>query len=87
MKNLNHRNHRNIQLVYESLKIYNTTISCELPLPKFLLDDQGKLFQKQKTIFEGDQSRVLYTEVSITSLSSVEVATIPAVDANYSVVK
>jgi len=81
---MKHINHRNIQLVYENLRVYDTTISCELPLPKFLNDKQGRLFQKQKTIFEGSQSRVLYSEVLVTNLSNVEV---PAVDTKYSVVK
>jgi hypothetical protein len=74
MKNTNHRN---IQLVYENLKIYDTTISCKLPLPKFLDDNQGNLFQKQKTIFEGGHSRVLYSEVLVTNLSNVEVPIVP----------
>lgn len=85
MKNTNHRN---IQLVYENLRVYDTTISCELPLPKFLSDKQGKLFQKQKTLFkEGGQPRVLYSEVPVTSLSNVEVPIVPVVDASYSVIK
>lgn len=70
MRNINHRN---IQLLHENLTSYNTTIECDLPMPKFILD-KGRLFQKQKTIFEsGGQSRVLYAEVSVINLSSVEV--------------
>lgn len=81
MKNINHRN---IQLISEDLTAYNTTISCERLLPKFILDTKGKLFQKAKTIFESGQSRVTYSEVLVTSLSNVEV---PAIDAKYSAVK
>lgn len=74
-------NHRNIQLIAESLTVYNTTISCELPLPKFILDTKGHLFQKNKTIFESGQSRVIYFEVPMTALSSVEVVA-EAIDVN-----
>ncbi len=77
-------NHRNIQLISEDLTAYDTTISCELPLPKFILDTKGKLFQKTKTIFESGQSRVTYSEVLVTNLSNIEV---PTVDTKYSVVK
>jgi len=70
MRNINHRN---IQLISENLKVYNTTISCELPMPKFILDSKGKLFQKNKVIFESGQSRVTYFEVGVVALSSVEV--------------
>ena len=54
-------------------------------MPKFILDTKkGKLFQKAKTIHEaGETSLVLYSEVSVTNLSNVEVAV--AVDAQYSV--
>ena len=55
-------------------------------MPKFILDTQGKLFQKVRTIFESAQSRVLYSEVLVTNLLSVEVVTSP-VDAKHSVVK
>jgi hypothetical protein len=81
---MNKANHQNIQLIYENLKIYDTTINCELPLPKFLDDNEGNLFQKQKTIFEGSQSRVLYSEVPVTNLSNVEV---PIVSVPASVLK
>lgn len=66
-------NHRNIQLLRENLTAYNTTIACELPLPKFILDSEGKLFQKVRTVYESGQSRVAYSEVPVTALSSVEV--------------
>jgi hypothetical protein len=66
-------NHRNIRLIPENLEPYNTTISCELPLPKFILDSKGKLFKKVKTIFESGQSRVTYSEELVTALSSIEV--------------
>ncbi|MEG3899785.1 MULTISPECIES: hypothetical protein [unclassified Microcoleus] len=80
-------NHRNIRLISEDLTAYNTTIACELPLPKFMLDTKGKLFQKTKTIFESGQSRVTYSEVLVTNLSSVEVPAVPAVNVNYSAVQ
>lgn len=83
MKNINHRN---IRLISEDLSAYDTTIRCEnYCLPERLLDTRkGKLFQKVKTIFEeSGNSRVIYSEVLIRSLSSVEVVT--AVDAKYSV--
>ena len=53
---------------------------------RFILDNKGKLFQKVKTIFEPGQSRVTYSEVLVTSLSSVEVVSASPVDAKYSVV-
>lgn len=85
MKNINHRN---IQLLYENLIPYNTAIECELPMPKFILDTKGKLFQKAKTIHEADSpSRVLYSEVLVTNLSSVEVPAVPVVNTKYSVVQ
>lgn len=84
MRNINHRN---IQLLDEGLNAYNTTIECKLPMPKYLLDTKGRLFQKAKTIHEaGEPSRVLYSEVLVTNLSSVEVAA-PPVDAHCSVVR
>ena len=84
MKNINHRS---IRLISEDLTAYDTTISCELPLPKYVLDTKGKLFQKTKTIFETGISRVTYSEVLVTNLSSVEVVVEPPVDAKYSVLK
>lgn len=84
MKNINHRN---IKLIAEDLTAYDTTISCELPLPKFILDTKGRLFQKTKTIFESGSSRTTFSEVLVTNLSSVEVPVVPAVNAKYSVVK
>lgn len=72
MKNINHRN---IRLLYEGLTAYDTAISCELPLPKFILDTKGKLFQKAKTIFESGQSRTIYSEILVVNLSNVEVVT------------
>lgn len=83
MKNINHRN---IQLLRENLTAYNTIIACELPLPKFILNSEGKLFEKVRTVYESGQSRVAYSEVPITNLSSVEVVSAP-VDAKHSVVK
>jgi hypothetical protein len=84
MKNINHRN---IRLISEDLTAYDTTINCELPMPKFVVSRQGKLFQKTKTIFEpGQESRVTYSEILVTNLSNVEVVSAP-VDAKYSVVK
>lgn len=84
MKNINHRN---VQLLYENLTPHNTVIECELPMPKFILDTKGKLFQKAKTIHEtSEPSRVLYSEVAVVNLLSVEVAAVP-VEAQYSVVK
>lgn len=69
--------HRNIQLLAENLTAYDTAISCELPMPKFILDTRGRLFQKNKTIFEpSGQSRVAYSEVAVTNLSSVEVVAV-----------
>jgi hypothetical protein len=85
---MNNINHRNIRLISEDLTAYDTTIACELPLPKFINDTKkGRLFQKVKTIFESGQSRVTYSEVLVTSLSSVEVVSASPVDAKYSVVK
>lgn len=86
MKNINHRN---IRLISENLTAYDTTISCELPLPKYIgISNKGKLFSKVKTIFESGQSRVTYSEVLVTELSSVEVPVVPmSVDVNHSVVK
>lgn len=81
MKNINNRN---IRLISENLTAYDTTINCELPLPKFIHDNQGKFFQKVKTIFESGQSRVTYSEVLVANLSNIEV---PVTDAKYSVVK
>jgi len=66
-------NHRNIRLISENLAAYDTTIACELPMPKFILDSKGKLFEKSKVIFESRQSRVTYFEVGVIALSSVEV--------------
>lgn len=79
MKNINHRN---IQLIPENLQVCNAVIQCELPMPKFILDScSGKLFQKNKTIFEpGQQSRVAYSEVPVVALSSVELVAEAVVD-------
>lgn len=66
--------------------IYDTTIACALPMPRHILDSKGKLFQKNKTIFEpGQDSRVAYSEVEVTVLSSVEAAPALSIDAKYSV--
>lgn len=81
-------NHRNVRLISEDLTAYDTTISCELPMPKYIgISKKGKLFQKTKTIFESGQSRVTCFEVLVTELSNVEVLAVPAVDAKYSVLK
>jgi hypothetical protein len=85
---MNNINHRNIRLISEDLTAYDITIACELPLPEFINDTKkGRLFQKAKAIFESSQSRVTYSEVLVTSLSSVEVVSASPVDAKYSVVK
>ena len=85
---MNNINHRNVRLISEDLTAYDTTIACELRLPEFINDTKkGKLFQKAKTIFESGQSRVTYSEVLVTSLSSVEVVSASPVDAEYSAVK
>lgn len=68
-------NHRNIRMISEDSKIYDTAIGCELPLPRFIIDRQGKLFQKIKSIFESGRSRVVYSELLVTNLSEVEVTT------------
>ena len=84
MKNINYRN---VRLISEDLTACDTTINCELPMPKFILGNTGKLFQKARTIFEpGQESRVAYSEVLVTSLSSVEVVSSP-VEAKCLVVK
>ena len=71
MKNINHRD---IRLIREDLTPYDTIIDCQLPLPKFILDHRGRLFQKNRTIFESGQSKVVYSEAIATNLTSVEIA-------------
>lgn len=66
--------HKNIQLVYENLTVYNTVIEWKTrTLPTYILDKKGRLFHKSKTIFESGQSKVTYFEVLVTALSSVEI--------------
>lgn len=69
-------NHRKIRLRYESLAEYDTTINCDLPMPKYIFDDSnstGKLFVKNKTIFESESPSVTcYSEAPIIALSNVE---------------
>ena len=72
MKNINHRN---IRLICENLTIRDTVISYRLPLPKFILDDKGRLFLKNKAIFEaGQEVRTGYSETSVTVLSNIEIS-------------
>lgn len=67
-------NHRNIRLTDNNSGIHETTIVCELPLPRFILDGKGRLFKKNKTIHEpNESSKVNYFEVGVVHLSSVEV--------------
>lgn len=80
MKNINHQNIRLYYDIGDNPAIYDTTITCDLPMPKYIVDDKGKLFQKNRTIFElGQESRVAYSEVGVTVLSNVEVV-IEAID-------
>lgn len=81
MKNISHRS---IRLIREDLTAYDTTINCELPMPKFILDSKGKLFAKNRTIFEPGKSNLIsYSETPVTVLSNVEVI---SVDAEYSAI-
>lgn len=64
-------NHRNIRLIFESLRQYDTTISHVLPMPQYIYH-HGQLFKKAKTIFDEGQSRVAYVEMPLVTLSSVE---------------
>lgn len=80
-------NLRNIRLIREDLTAYDTTIECELPLPKFIIDNKGGLFQKNKVIFESGESRIVYSQALATFLSSIEVAAVSIVGTKYSVVK
>ena len=79
-------NHRNIRLIREDLTAYDTTVECELPLPKFFLDIDGGVFLKNKTIFESGQSRVVYSQLLVHYLPSMEVVA-PPVDAKHSVIR
>ena len=78
-------NHRNIWLCYgidesDTDLIYETTIACGLPMPNHIIDSKGRLFQKNKTISELEESAtVSYFEVQVTALSNVEVV-IEAID-------
>jgi hypothetical protein len=66
-------NHRQIRLIREDLTAYDTTIECDIPLPKFIIDDKGGLFLKNRTIFESGQSKVVYSQALATFLPIVEV--------------
>lgn len=67
---------RNIRLIREDLTAYDTTIECELPLPKFIIDSKGELFQRNKVIFESGHSRVVYSQALATFLPSIEVVAV-----------
>lgn len=79
-------NHRNIRLIREDLTAYDTIIDCELPLPKHLLDVDGGVFLKNRTVFESGQSRVVYSQLVVHYLPLMEIVT-PPVDAKSSAVK
>ncbi|TAG93124.1 MAG: hypothetical protein EAZ18_13065 [Oscillatoriales cyanobacterium] len=66
-------NHRQIRLIREDLTAYDTTIECDIPLPKFIIDSNGGLFLKNRTIFESGQSKVVYSQALATFLPNVEV--------------
>lgn len=68
MKNINHRN---IRLIFESLRQYDTAITHPLPMPQYIYH-HGQLFKKAKTIFEDGQSTVSYVEMPLVALSSIE---------------
>ncbi len=76
MKNISQRD---IWLCYgidesDTALIYETAIACGLPMPNHIIDSKGRLFQKNKTISESEESgTVTYFEVSVTALSDVEV--------------
>lgn len=70
-------NHRNIRLIREDLTPYDTVIDCDIPLPKFIIDNKGALFLKNRTIFESGESRVVYSQTLATALTSVEVVAQP----------
>ncbi len=76
MKNLKYQK---IRLTSEDLKAYDTTIGCESLPPKFILDRKGRLFQKNRTVFNSRQSRLIYSEVLVAALSNVEVTTLSEV--------
>lgn len=67
-------NYRNIRLIREDLTPYDTVIDCDIPLPKFIIDEKGNLFLKNRTIFESGQSKVVYSQALATCLTSVEVS-------------
>ena len=65
-------NHRQIRLIREDLTAYDTTIECDIPLPRFIIDNNGGLFLKNRTIFESGQSKVVYSQALATFLPTVE---------------
>ena len=65
---------RDIRLIYESGDFpHDTSINCP-DFPKFILDNQGRLFQKNRTIFNSDRYKTTYSEVSVAILSNIEIA-------------
>lgn len=79
-------NHRNIRLIREDLTAYDTTVECELPLPKHLLDVDGRVFIKNRVIFEAGQSRVVYSQLLVHYLPLMEIVASP-VDAEFFAIK
>lgn len=73
-------NHRNIRLIFESLRQYDTAINHALPMPQYIYH-RGKLFKKAKTIFDEGQSRVAYVEMPLVALSSIEA--VPAIEVHH----
>ncbi len=82
MKNINHKN---IRLIREDLTTYDTIIECELPLPKHLLDADGGVFLKNRTVFKSGQSIVVYSQLLVHYLPLMEVVAHP-VDVKLSAV-
>ena len=80
-------NLRNIRLIREDLTAHDTTIEYELPLPKFIIDSKGELFQKNKAILESEHSRVVYSQALAAFLPSIEVVAVSIIGTKYSVVK
>lgn len=69
-------NHQQIRLIREDLTAYETIIECDIPLPKFIIDSNDRLFLKNRTIFESGKSKVVYSQALATFLSTVEVQTV-----------
>lgn len=80
-------NLRNIRLIREDLTAYDTTIEYELPLPRFIVDNKGGLFQRNKVIFESGESRVVYSQALAAFLPSIEVIAVSIIGTKYSVIK